>query len=431
MSKTAEAKTLTELSAIKEQIELDTIREEIRYMNVEECKERFSKITNKYKDNIGIYREKIIFLADESSVEAQNAKKVGFDIINMNVEEFKYYIELGKLEDSAIEHKNFPIGRELNTYEFADTIKIGDVSYGVGWFLIGNYTQDEKNNKTYNSQYEELGMQDTTHAPYIINYNTGEVLSIDGMVMYKAEIQVHSFNASSRLANAITYVDDKTKKTGTHYGNLYSTSLYTGPVHQGNANYSDNRGTLEYDENGALILDEDNAIPVLEVKQKYKIDDLYSINTTIEGDIYQGNDYAETIVALSKEENGYISWIGIYKGYLHVYSFATGSKPYLNEELTQKSFASIDISKYEGKAMNIQVVAKRSGTTKVYINGELIKTFQSGDEQLTYNYTTIGDLRVGRNLKFMGKMYDFALYAAELGEKDVQEIWQSSKKYIK
>lgn len=114
-----------------------------------------------------------------------------------------------------------------------------------------------------------------------------------------------------------------------------------------------------------------------------------------------------------------------------MYSFVTGSKPYLNEELTQKSFASIDISKYEGKAMNIQVVAKRSGTTKVYINGELIKTFQSGDEQLTYNYTTIGDLRVGRNLKFMGKMYDFALYAAELGEKDVQEIWQSSKKYIK
>lgn len=401
-------------------------------MNVEECKERFSKITNKYKDNIGIYREKIIFLANESSVEAQNAKKVGFDIINMNVEEFKYYIELRKLEDSAIEHKNFPIGRELNTYEFADTIKIGDVSYGVGWFLIGNYTQDEKNNKTYNSQYEELGMQDTTHAPYIINYNTGEVLSIDGMVMYKAEIQVHSFNASSRLANAITYVDDKTKKTGTHYGNLYSTSLYTGDINNVyGANYTDNNGLLEYDQNGALILDENNAIPVFEVKQKYKIDDVYSINTTIEGDIYQGNDYAETIVALSKEENGYISWIGIYKGYLHVYSFATGSKPYLNEELTQKSFASIDISKYEGKAMNIQVVAKRSGTTKVYINGELIKTFQSGDEQLTYNYTTIGDLRVGRNLKFMGKMYDFALYAAELGEKDVQEIWQSSKKYIK
>ena len=67
MSKTAEAKTLTELSAIKEQIELDTIREEIRYMNVEECKERFSKITNKYKDNIGIYREKIIFSGNHKS----------------------------------------------------------------------------------------------------------------------------------------------------------------------------------------------------------------------------------------------------------------------------------------------------------------------------------------------------------------------------
>lgn len=112
---------------------------------------------------------------------------------------------------------------------------------------------------------------------------------------------------------------------------------------------------------------------------------------------------------------------------MHVYSFATSSKPYLNEELTQKGFASIDISKYQGKAMNIQVVAKRSETTKVYINGELVKTFESGDEQLRYDYMTIGDLRVGRNLKFIGKMYDFALYAAELGEKDVQEIWQTSK----
>lgn len=71
------------------------------------------KITNKYKDNIGIYKEEIIFLADESSVEAQNAKKVGFDIINMNVEEFKYYIELGKLEDSAIEHKIYQLVENL------------------------------------------------------------------------------------------------------------------------------------------------------------------------------------------------------------------------------------------------------------------------------------------------------------------------------
>ncbi len=432
MSKTAEAKILTELSAIKEQIELDTIREEIRYMNIEECKESFSKITNKYKDNIGIYREELIFLADESSIEAQNAKKVGFDIINMNGEEFKYYIELGKLEDSVVEHKNAMVGRELNTYEFADTIKIGDNTYGIGWFLIGNYTQEEKDSEKYNSQYEELGLEDTSHAPYIANYNTGEVLSVDGMVMYKAEIQVHSFNnTSNRLANAITYVDDKTKKTGTQYGNLYSTSLYAGPVWDYGVSYTDNNGLLEYDENGTLILDEDNAIPVLEVNQKYKIDDVYSINTTIEGNVDQGEVWANTIVALSDQISAYVSWIGIYKGYLHVYSFSSQSQKYVNSELTVKGFTSIDISKYEGKAINIQVVAKRAETTKVYINGELVKIFESGDEQLTYNYTTIGDLRVGRNLKFIGKMYNFALYGAELGEKDVQEIWQTSKKYIK
>lgn len=401
-------------------------------MNTEQCKEKFSIISNKYKNNIGIYREELVYLADETSIDAQNAKKVGFNIVNMNTEEFKYYIELGKLEDSVVEHKNAMVGRELNTYEFSDTIKIGDTTYGNGWFLIGNYTQEEKDSKTYNSQYEKLGLENTSHAPYIVNYNTGEVLSVDGMVMYKAEIQVHSFNnTSNRLANAITYVDDKTKKTGTHYGNLYSTSLYTGPVNDLGGKYNDNNGLLEYDENGALILDEDNAIPVLEVNQKYKIDDVYSINTTIEGDVNQGVDFAKTIVALSDVNERYVSWIGIYKGYLHVYSFSNQSELYLNAELTKKGFASIDISKYEGKAMNIQVVAKRSEATKVYINGELIKTFQSGDDQLTYNYTTIGDLRVGRNLKFKGKMYDFALFGAALEENDVQEIWTNSKKYIK
>lgn len=434
IDKTGEAKALTELSGTKEQIELEMIGNPIKYMNTEQCKEKFPIISNKYKNNIGIYREELIYLANESSIEAQNAKKVGFNIINMNTEEFKYYIELGKLEDSAIEHKKFPIGRELNTYEFADSINIGDVTYGIGWFLIGNYTQEEKDSKTYNSQYEKLGLEDTSHSPYIANYNTGEVLSVDGMVMYKAEIQVHSFNSTSnRLANAITYVDDKTKKTGTHYGNLYSTSLYTGDINDDWANYTDNNGLLEYDQNGALILDANNAIPVLEVNQKYKIDDEYSISMTIEGNIYQTGDdkFANAIVALSDTGNYYISWIGIYKGYLHVYSFKGGSEQDVNQETSLKGFTSIDISKYEGKAMNIQVVAERSETTKVYINGELVKTFQSGDEQLTYNYTTIGDLRVGRNLKFIGKMYDFALFGAELGENDVQEIWQSSKKYVK
>ena len=80
--------------------------------------------------------------------------------------------------------------------------------------------------------------------------------------------------------------------------------------------------------------------------------------------------------------------------------------------------------------MNIQVVAERGKQTKVYINGELILSFESGDEIFTYNYTTIGDLRVGRNLKFVGTIYNFGLYGVALNEDEVQENWEESRKYV-
>ena len=159
-----------------------------------------------------------------------------------------------------------------------------------------------------------------------------------------------------------------------------------------------------------------------------------SINVTVNGDVYQNgdNEFLASIVALSDNQNQFISAIGFYKGYLHIYSYkdnSNNSHPNLDKELVEKGFASIDISKYQGKVMNIQVVAKRSEETKVYINGELILTFESGDEKFTYNYATIGDLRVGRNLKFTGKIYNFAIYGITLNENEVQENYEEAKKY--
>lgn len=379
-----------------------------------------------------MYRETLVYLGDEKSEYGKAALESGYIVLNMTENEFKYYIELGVLEDSVNENKNSPIGRELCTTEFSDSIKIGSNTYKNGWYLIGNYLEDEKLNKTYDDQYTQLGLTDITHAPYIVNYNTGEVLSVYGMEMYQSKIIVHTFANITKLANAITYVDSMTENDGEYYGNLYSTLLYTGKVGPWGGKYDDNDGLLEYDENGALVLDEDNAIPVLEVNQKYKIDDAYSINVTINGDVYQKGDsnYPSTIVALSDISAKYISWIGLYEGYLHIYSFKSGTKSKVNTEIAEKGFASIDISKYENQIINLQVTSVRGGETKVYINGELIKTFDSGDTKFTYKYLTIGDLRVGRNLKFVGKIYDFALYGVELAEDEVKENWENSKKYV-
>ena len=444
ITKAGEAKTATELTGIKEQIEIEQVQQEskkesLRYMTVEEVNERIKDIPEEYKGKVGLYREEPVYLGKEDDEISIMAKKYGYIVINMTEEEFKYYIEMGMLEDSIVENKNNEIGRELSTQDFPETITIGSNTYSTGWYLIGNYTEEEKANNTYGSQYEELGLKDTTHAPYIVNYETESVFSVDGMIMYQAEIPVHTFQDNNfKLTNAITYVGDTSIKTGNYYGNLYATSLYDGPVDD-NFNskyYDDNNGELQYDEDGALILDEDNAIPVLEVNNKYRIDEEYSINVTANGNIYQtGSDknFLGTIVALSERQNHFISAVGFYKGYLQIYSYKdNGSNPHqgLTEELVEKGFASIDISKYENQTLNIQVVAQRSKETKVYINGELILTFDSGDDVFTYNYATIGDLRVGRNLKFVGKIYDFSIYGVALNDSEVKENYEEARKYI-
>ena len=438
---TSEAKLAYELTSIKEIVEINSFNYDEdnvtkRYMNVEEVNKLFDNQNSIYINKIGLYRSQIVYLGDEKSDIGKAALKYGFDVMNMTPDEFKYYIELGILEDN-ISNVECNIGRELLTQDFSDSIKIGNNTYGYNWYIVGNYTEEEKLENKYNNQYTELNLKDTTHAPYLVNYNTGEVLSIDGMIMYQSQILIHSFNSgSSKLQNAITYVDSFTQNNGDYYGNLYSTSLYNGPISvwEEPANYSDNNGKLQYDENGALILDEDNAIPVLEVNNKYTINNEYSINITLEGDIYQKGLYEDrfpaTIVALSDDFGKYIGWLGVYKGFLYVLTYDTQSRENTDKNIIEKGFASIDISRYKDKIVNIQIIATRGEQTKVYINGELIVSFESGDEIWTYKYTTIGDLRVGRNLKFVGKIYNFGLYGVALDENEIQENWEESKKYI-
>ena len=123
ITKAGEAKTATELTGIKEQIEIEQVQQEskkesLRYMTVEEVNERIKDIPEEYKGKIGLYREEPIYLGKESDEISIMAKKYGYRVIDMTEEEFKYYIEMGILEDSIVENKNNKIGRELATQDF-------------------------------------------------------------------------------------------------------------------------------------------------------------------------------------------------------------------------------------------------------------------------------------------------------------------------
>lgn len=109
----------------------------------------------------------------------------------------------------------------------------------------------------------------------------------------------------------------------------------------------------------------------------------------------------------------------MYQAEIQVYSFNNSTNRLVNA-ITYVDSMTNKTGKYYGNLYS----------TIVYINGKIVKTFQSGKSRYTYRYTTIGDLRVGRNLKYIGKIYDFGLYGIELDEQGIEENWQSSKKYI-
>lgn len=233
----------------------------------------------------------------------------------------------------------------------------------------------------------------------------------------------------------VVNVNTQSTESGTYFGGLYSTSIYTGSVfgsYGGMTLYSDNGGNLQYDTDGALLLDSNNALAVLDIDPSYNIGNQYSISTTLNGDVMQtGSGFPATIVAISGNDKNYLTWIGYYKGYLQVYSYYYGAaKSSVSSEQTTTGFASIDISSYANQTINLQITATKGGKTTVYINGNQIRQFDSGNADLSYAYLTIGDLRVGRSLKFTGKLYDFAIFDSELNSEEVADNYDHSKVYI-
>ena len=196
--------------------------------------------------------------------------------------------------------------------------------------------------------------------------------------------------------------------------------------------YGDNGGQLEYDSSGGIILDNDNAIAVLSAEEiAQEITTEYSVQLTVKANTNQvpsAGSFAGTIMALAnKKSNQYLCWIGIYKNYLHVYSFS--KTPYSNiaSDYTAKGFTSIYIGDLSNKTFNIQVTGEKDGQTKVYINGNLKKTFQSGKEAIVLEQLTIGDLRPYRNLKFKGTIYEIEIYNRVITNDEIRNNYEHSQ----
>ena len=106
-------------------------------------------------------------------------------------------------------------------------------------------------------------------------------------------------------------------------------------------------------------------IPILDIAQSMGISNSFSVYTTVLPDTLNQEglptgEFPGTILAISQGYGIYLTWIGIYKNYLHVYSYHQGdSYEFTNYNDQKKGFISFD--EMEGCAKEIGAKCKEAG----------------------------------------------------------------------
>lgn len=211
--------------------------------------------------------------------------------------------------------------------------------------------------------------------------------------------------------------------------NVYNTN---GGTHS--AVNNDNGGKLSYTNAGGIECDINNPIPTITPPSSPAISTAFTVDITFKAAIAQNNTSStvpRTIFAM-KEINatGYLCWIGLYNGYLHLYAFRN-DKPVnsMAAETELNGFRSIDFKSYDNLLVNLIITADKS-TGKIHFEiyrkpGDIGYGLKSDFTTDGYTFTwskvkaTIGDLNPDRNLKFNGYVYDLNVYNRVLTDLEI------------
>ncbi|MBR2289153.1 MAG: hypothetical protein IJ867_00655 [Clostridia bacterium] len=411
------------------------------YVTGEDVKNYIPSIPDKYIGKVAIFDGEMVLVGDNlSEEEKQTAEQVG--IKTMEDTDYNYMLEMKYLELAVINHKDdlAKIGTELgktdNPYE-----TIAGINYGLGWYKIS--TQSELTNLGITTEQ----MSYMTHIPYIVKYSTGAVQSIAGKMMYAGtsnEIWKYTFNYKGEtngivVSNLLSAATNSSTKTATKFGELVPNHTYakSGTTSGIIENYYVDDYT--YDLDGGVVLTEKTNILNLPIDQTKPINQKYSFSITIKCDISNAENSVPTkqaihpkeecLLAISPLTNYYVTRVGVYKGYIILYSFCEAiSDGYPTSEYSKNGITAIDASQFSNKYLNIQVTSEAKGKTKIYFNGQLINEVNSGSyDNLKYDYCTIGDIRPGRGAKYVGNVYNFALYGEVLTDEEIAQNWNYVK----
>ena len=212
--------------------------------------------------------------------------------------------------------------------------------------------------------------------------------------------------------------------------NVYNTN---GGTHS--AVNNDNGGKLSYTHAGGIECDINNPIPTITPPSSPAISTAFTVDITFKASIDQNHTSGtvpRTIFAMREiNATGYLCWIGLHNGYLHMYAFrkdgpvnSTDIKKKLNKYETgindYKGFRSITFKEYDNLLVNFIITADKS-TGNVHFEiyrkpGDMAYGLKSDFTTDSYTFdwskvkATIGDLNPDRNLKFNGYVYDINVY---------------------
>lgn len=371
----------------------------------QEVKQYIPNVRKEDEDSIKIVNGELVYVTQD-----KNKITWAQELHIIAGEDALYLLELMQVQEKVTAYLE-----KENTERLGDSLKdhpieIRGLMYGEHWYQLSDL------------DIETLGIPHHYFAPYIYHETTGAVLNVTGRVIHGNPVHSLNYFPKDEMVrnNILTGVDENSYKDTTRWGEiLLQPSLAENISNQ-------------YTEDGGLILNQNSNIGLLPVDQTRPINEVYSVNVTVKGSTLQKSQegFPLTIVAVSDENGRYVLWIGIHNGYLQVYSFRGNPRSHINNEFQEKGFISVDVKEYDNKIMNIQVTGKRGEKTQLYINGNLMKEFESGNEQYTYRNLTIGDLRLGRGLKYTGIIYQFSLYSDILTKDEITTNWNYAKRKI-
>ena len=414
----------------------------------DEIKKLIPTIPDNYIEKVAVFNGNLVFISKGATEEEkQIATELGYLI--MEGKDFLYMSCMYKLSKMVLNHAGDSplIGARLGYNEDTEVI-YGGIVFGHPWYRLT--VSDLDAFPEYNSfTNEEKGILrgDTNDNIYVVNYTTGEVLSKKGFTMYEGtidELHVYSFNYSGSnnemnlaMDGLLSGINGSSVRLEQKFGEMIPATEYASSGVSANVIEDYYKNDYTYDEYGGVVLGLYTDILSMPIDQTKEINKKFSINITFKADLmteeqgkpeYGGSSLGGCLLAISDVNGQDVCSVRIRKGKMTVITFSYNGGRESDYSLGEKDgYAVIDIKQYDNKFINLNIVSERGGQTKVYINGNLISTFDSGNQEYTYQSCTIGDLRSGRGMKFMGSIYNFGLYGVLLSETQVAQNWEYTK----